>query len=163
MSLPNASASSTRRQTTHYDSIIYSYRHNIYRPQIHPSPSEKGFRVKGQIWWKKMSSQQRARLPQTPNNPTSTTSATSLRYQNIDVQNNTISAVSTATDTFTSNSQIYNNNNINNDDTLNALGPDLALSTSQVLDSLTDHERSIILDVLSRDESIRQRDAARIM
>lgn len=109
-----------------------------------------------------MSSQQRARLPQTPNNPT-TTSATNLRYQNIDVQNNTISAVSTATDTFSPNSQIYNNNNINNDDTLNALGPDLALSTSQVLDSLTDHERSIILDVLSRDESIRQRDAARIM
>lgn len=108
-----------------------------------------------------MSSQQRARLPPTPtsNNQTST-SATNLRYQNIDVQNNTISAVSTATDTFTTNSQIYNNNN---DDTLNALGPDLALSTSQVLDSLTDHERSIILDVLSRDESIRQRDAARIM
>lgn len=111
----------------------------------------------------KMSSQQRARLPQTPNNPT-TTSANNLRYQNIDVQNNTISAVSAgATDTFTTNSQVYNNNNINNDDTLNALGPDLALSTSQVLDSLTDHERSIILDVLSRDESIRQRDAARIM
>lgn len=108
-----------------------------------------------------MSSQQRARLPPTPgsNNPTST-SASSLRYQNIDVQNNTISAVSTANDTFTTNSQLYNNNN---DDTLNALGPDLALSTSQVLDSLTDHERSIILDVLSRDESVRQRDAARIM
>lgn len=109
-----------------------------------------------------MSSQQRARLPQTPNNPTAT-SATNVRYQNIDVQNNSISAVSTATDTFTTNSQIYNNNNINNDDTLNALGPELAVSTSQVLDSLTDHERSIILDVLSRDESIRQRDAARIM
>lgn len=109
-----------------------------------------------------MSSQQRARLPQTPNNPTAT-SAANVRYQNIDVQNNSISAVSTATDTFTTNSQIYNNNNINNDDTLNALGPELAMSTSQVLDSLTDHERSIILDVLSRDESIRQRDAARIM
>lgn len=109
-------------------------------------------------------SNQRARLPPTPSqsNPTST-SATNLRYQNIDVQNNTISAVATAADTFTTNSQMYNNNNINNDDTLNALGPDLALSTSQVLDSLTDHERSIILDVLSRDESIRQRDAARIM
>lgn len=108
-----------------------------------------------------MSSQQRARLPPTPtsNNQTST-SAHNLRFQNIDVQNNKISAVSNATDTFTANSQIYNNNN---DDTLNALGPDLALSTSQVLDSLTDHERSIILDVLSRDESIRQRDAARIM
>lgn len=107
-----------------------------------------------------MSSQQRARLPPTPttNNQTST-SGSSLRYQNIDVQNNTIQAVSTA-DSFITNSQIYNNNN---DDTLNALGPDLALSTSQVLDSLTDHERSIILDVLSRDETIRQRDAARIM
>lgn len=99
-----------------------------------------------------MSSQQRARLPPTPS---STASANNIRYQNIDVQNNTIS---NATD-----SQIYNNNNINHDDTLNALGPDLALSTSQVLDSLTDHERSIILDVLSRDESVRQRDAARIM
>lgn len=109
-----------------------------------------------------MSSQQRARLPQTPNNPTCT-SASNLRNQNIDVQNNTISAVSTAADTFTTNTQIYNNNNINNDDTLNALGPDLALSTSQVLESLTVHERSIILDVLSRDENIRQRDAARIM
>jgi hypothetical protein len=109
-----------------------------------------------------MSSQQRARLPQTPNNQTATP-AVNIRYQNIDVQNNSISAVSTANDTFTTNSQIYNNNNINNDDTLNALGPELAMSTSQVLDSLTDHERSIILDVLSRDESIRQRDAARIM
>lgn len=65
-------------------------------------------------------------------------------------------------DTFTSSSQIYNNNNIN-DDALNVLGPDLAEATSQVLENLTDHERSIILDVLSRDESIRQRDAARIM
>ena len=101
-------------------------------------------------------SSQRARLPPTPTTNTQTsTSASNIRYQNIDVQNNTISA-----DSFTNNSQIYNNNN---DDTLNALGPDLALSTSQVLDSLTDHERSIILDVLSRDESIRQRDAARIM
>lgn len=107
-----------------------------------------------------MSSQQRARLPPTP----SSTSATNLRFQNIDVQNNSISAASAAaTDTFTTSSQLYNNNNINNDDTLNALGPDLAISTSQVLDSLTDHERSIILDVLSRDESVRQRDAARIM
>ena len=106
-----------------------------------------------------MSSQQRARLPQTPNNPT----ATSAAYQNIDVQNNSISAVSTGTDTYTTNSQIYNNNNINNDDTLNALGPELAMSTSKVLDSFTDHERSIIMDVLNRDESIRQRDAARIM
>jgi hypothetical protein len=106
-----------------------------------------------------MSSQQRARLPPTPPSNATSTSATNLRYQNIDVQNNSISGA----ETFTTNSQIYNNNNINNDDTLNALGPDLALSTSQVLDSLTDHERSIILDVLSRDESVRQRDAARIM
>ncbi|CRL05907.1 CLUMA_CG019411, isoform A [Clunio marinus] len=110
----------------------------------------------------KMSSQQRARLPQTPNNPT-TTAANNPRFQNIDVQNNTISSVSGATDAFTTNSQMYNNNNINNDDTLNALGPDLAISTSQVLDNLTDHERSIILDVLSRDESIRQRETARIL
>lgn len=63
-------------------------------------------------------------------------------------------------DNFTS--QGYNNNNIN-DDALSVLGPDLAMQTSQVLENLTDQERSIILDVLSRDESIRQRDAARLM
>lgn len=107
---------------------------------------------------------QRARLPPTPNqqqNNSTHVSASSIRYQNIDVQNNSIADVST--DRVSAQNQIYNNNNISNDDTLNALGPDLALSTSQVIDSLTDHERSIILDVLSRDENIRQRDAARIL
>lgn len=105
-----------------------------------------------------MSNQQRARLPPTPCNSIATTqpNATQRHTQNIDVQNNTISNVTM------DNSQVYNNNNIN-DDSLNALGPDLALPTSQVLDNLTNHERSIILDVLSRDESIRQRDSARIM
>lgn len=48
-------------------------------------------------------------------------------------------------------------------DALNALGPELAMATSQVLDSLSDRERQIILDVLNRDEQVRQRDAARIM
>lgn len=103
-----------------------------------------------------MSNQQRARLPPTPCN--SLTNTTQRHTQNIDVQNNTISNVITTVDS----SQVYNNNNIN-DDSLNALGPDLAIQTSQVLDNLTDQERSIILDVLSRDESIRQRDSARIM
>lgn len=102
----------------------------------------------------KMSNQQRARLPRTPS-----TSSTSQRLsQNIDVQNNTISATG---DNFTSQGFI-NNNNIS-DDALNILGPDLAMQTSQVLENLTEQERSIILDVLSRDESIRQRDAARLM
>lgn len=96
-------------------------------------------------------SNQRARLPRTPS-----TSSTSQRLtQNIDVQNNTISATG---ENFTT--QGFNNNN---DDALNILGPDLAMQTSQVLENLTDQERSIILDVLSRDESIRQRDAARLM
>lgn len=104
--------------------------------------------------------QQRARLPPTPSNPITTTSANvTQRQSNIDVQNNTIS---TSVVTTTDSSQIYNNNNIN-DDTLNALGPDLAIQTSQVIENLTEHERSIILDVLSRDESIRMRDSARIM
>lgn len=107
-----------------------------------------------------MSNQQRARLPPTPCNSITTQSNVTQRHtQNIDVQNNTISNVVTTTDS----SQPYNNNNINNDDSLNALGPELAIQTSQVLDNLTNHERSIILDVLSRDESIRQRDSARIM
>lgn len=100
-----------------------------------------------------MSNQQRARLPRTPSN-----SSTSQRLiQNIDVQNNSISAMG---ENFTS--QGFNNNNIS-DDALSVLGPDLAMQTSQVLENLTDQERSIILDVLSRDESIRQRDAARLM
>lgn len=107
-----------------------------------------------------MSNQQRARLPPTPSNSITTQSNASQRHtQNIDVQNNTISTVVTTTDS----SQMYNNNNINDDATLNALGPDLAIPTSQVLENLTDHERTIILNVLSRDESIRQRDSARIM
>lgn len=100
-----------------------------------------------------MSNQQRARLPRTPSN-----SSTSQRLmQNIDVQNNSISAMG---ENFTS--QGYNNNNIS-DDALSVLGPDLAIQTNKVLENLTDQERSIILDVLSRDESIRQRDAARLM
>lgn len=58
----------------------------------------------------------------------------------------------------------YNQNNVNvAEKTINALGPDLAAATSQVLDSLSDRERQMILEVLSRDEGIRQRDAARIM
>lgn len=100
-----------------------------------------------------MSNQQRARLPRTPSN-----SSTSQRLlQNIDVQNNSINAMG---ENFTS--QGFNNNNIS-DDALSVLGPDLAMQTNQVLENLTDQERSIILDVLSRDESIRQRDAARLM
>ena len=98
----------------------------------------------------------RARLPPTP-----TTTTSNMRHQNIDVQNNSIRNTS-SNETYTTNSQIYNNNNIN-DDSINALGPDLAIATSQVLESLSDHERQIIMDVLSRDENVRQRDAARIM
>lgn len=98
----------------------------------------------------------RARLPPTP----TTTTTSNMRHQNIDVQNNSIQ--NTSNETYTTNSQIYNNNNIN-DDSINALGPDLAIATSQVLESLSDHERQIIMDVLSRDENVRQRDAARIM
>lgn len=47
--------------------------------------------------------------------------------------------------------------------TINALGPELAVATSQVLDNLSDKERQMILEVLNRDEGVRQRDAARIM
>lgn len=48
-------------------------------------------------------------------------------------------------------------------ETINALGPELAVATSQVLESLSDRERQMILEVLNRDEDVRQRDAARIM
>jgi hypothetical protein len=101
-----------------------------------------------------------ARLPPTPGNSIITTSSavTQRHTQNIDVQNNTISTMIT-TD---SSPQLYNNNNIN-DDTINALGTDLAIQTSQVIENLTEHERSIILDVLTRDENIRMRDNTRIM
>lgn len=46
---------------------------------------------------------------------------------------------------------------------LNTLNTDLAVTTSQVLDSLSDREKQIILDVLNRDEEVRQRESARIM
>lgn len=39
----------------------------------------------------------------------------------------------------------------------------LAVATSQVLDSLSERERQIIMDVLQRDEQVRRRDATRIM
>ena len=35
--------------------------------------------------------------------------------------------------------------------------------TSQVLESLSENERNMIIEVLNRDESVRQRDATRIM
>lgn len=48
---------------------------------------------------------------------------------------------------------------------VDASGPPLtlAVAASQVLDSLSEHERLIILDVLQRDEQVRRRDATRIM
>ncbi len=106
----------------------------------------------------------RARLPRLP--PTPSTVAGSTIRHHIDVQNNTIpltSAAAPVADTFSINTMAYNNNNIGSDDALNALGPDLAIATSQVLDNLSDQERQIILNVLSRDESVRQREATRIM
>lgn len=49
------------------------------------------------------------------------------------------------------------------ENSINALGPELAVATTQVLDSLNEQERQIILDVLKRDEGVRQRDAARLL
>lgn len=57
----------------------------------------------------------------------------------------------------------YTNTVVHDDCPLNALGPEIAVTTTQVLDSLSERERQIILNVLSRDEGVRQRDAARIM
>lgn len=50
---------------------------------------------------------------------------------------------------------------LRNGSSLNALSSDF--TTSQVLDSLSDREKQIILDVLNRDEEVRQRESARIM
>lgn len=58
---------------------------------------------------------------------------------------------------------MYANRNGVADETINVLGPQLAAATSQVLDSLSEREKQMIMDVLSRDEGIRKRDAARIM
>lgn len=51
----------------------------------------------------------------------------------------------------------------NSEHSINALGPDLAVATSQVLESLSEREKQIIYNVLNRDEEVRQRDAARLM
>lgn len=48
-------------------------------------------------------------------------------------------------------------------ETIDALGPELAVATSQVLENLSENERKMIIEVLNRDESVRQRDATRIM
>lgn len=85
-----------------------------------------------------MTSGRSARLPQTP--------TTNVRHV-VDVS---------------ANNSGYNSA-VQSDQSLNALGPDLAVATSQVLDSLSDRERQIILEVLNRDEEVRQRDAGRIM
>lgn len=66
-------------------------------------------------------------------------------------------------DVSSSNSGFTTSVNVPAEEALNALGPDLAVATSHVLDSLSDRERQIILDVLNRDEQVRQRDASRIM
>lgn len=57
----------------------------------------------------------------------------------------------------------FNETSRDPDSTINALGPDLAVATTQVLDSLNEHERQIILDVLNRDEDVRQRHAAHLV
>ncbi|XP_036325387.1 keratin, type II cytoskeletal 60 kDa, component III-like [Rhagoletis pomonella] len=48
-------------------------------------------------------------------------------------------------------------------ETIDALGPELAVATSQVLENLSEAERKMIIEVLNRDENVRQRDATRIM
>lgn len=48
-------------------------------------------------------------------------------------------------------------------ETIDALGPELAVATSKVLESLSENERKMIIEVLNRDENVRQRDATRIM
>ncbi|EDV90615.1 GH14083 [Drosophila grimshawi] len=48
-------------------------------------------------------------------------------------------------------------------ETIDALGPELAVATTQVLENLSETERKMIIEVLNRDESVRQRDATRIM
>ncbi|XP_067617052.1 uncharacterized protein [Eurosta solidaginis] len=48
-------------------------------------------------------------------------------------------------------------------ETIDALGPELAVATSQVLENLSDAERKMIIEVLNRDDNVRQRDATRIM
>ncbi|XP_050334990.1 glycine, alanine and asparagine-rich protein-like [Bactrocera neohumeralis] len=48
-------------------------------------------------------------------------------------------------------------------ETIDALGPELAVATSQVLENLSEAERKMIIEVLNRDENVRQRDATRII
>lgn len=121
-----------------------------------------------------MASGSRARLPVTPNRyalnfyinqvkltkylhriitATTNTVTTNVRHH-IDVQNNTISSGNAALlpdTTFSSSSLIYNNNNISDD-----IEPEM-------MENMSSQERQMILNVLNRDASVRQRDAARVM
>lgn len=47
--------------------------------------------------------------------------------------------------------------------TMDTMGSDFSVATSKVLESLSENERKMIIEVLNRDENIRQRDATRIM
>jgi hypothetical protein len=60
----------------------------------------------------------------------------------------------------TTNSNNVRHVELSGNNTVNYQNPD---ETINALDNLSDHERQIILNVLNRDENVRQRDAARIM
>jgi hypothetical protein len=60
----------------------------------------------------------------------------------------------------TANSNNVRHVELSGNNTVNYQNPD---ETINALDNLSDHERQIILNVLNRDENVRQRDAARIM
>lgn len=96
-----------------------------------------------------MASGRSARLPPTPQTVQLNTS-TNIRHVEAPINTNSVPY-------STSNNVPISENN------LNPFSNDFAAATSQVLDSLSERERQMIINVLKRDDSVRQRDAARIM
>lgn len=126
-----------------------------------------------------MASGRSARLPPTPQQGTansapvqippttatflSTNSAGTIRY---DVSPNNNHPALTSAGSHHQPQQLQHRQDLildNDNSAAHSFDPELAAATSQVLDSLSDRERRIIINVLKRDDNVRQRDAARIM
>lgn len=94
---------------------------------------------------RKLASGRSARLPPTP-----------TQIQNSNVRHLVDVSINNASG-YVGDSKAIDSNGID------TFAPNSAVTTTQMLDSLSERERQIILDVLNRDEEVRQRDGARIV
>lgn len=99
-----------------------------------------------------MSSGRNARLPPTPTS----------NKNRMSTSQSAVAAVAAAFATEHNSNEHYSTLGLSNT-TLDAMGPDHSSLSPHVLDNLSENERKMIIEVLNRDEQLRQREAARIM